>query len=81
MDVKLGKATINLNPISLNKLLRMLRFYQYPNDAYNAEKIRIQQSIRIKLESLQFEQTNKEIDSLKKNKNRQLIEKLQRFLN
>ena len=52
LDVKLGKATLNLNPISLNKLLRFLRFYQYPKDTYVMEKLRIQQSIRIKLDSL-----------------------------
>jgi hypothetical protein len=34
LDIKLGKATVNLNPIALNKLLRMLRLNKYPKDTY-----------------------------------------------
>ena len=52
MDVQISKIKINWNPISMNRFLRFIRFYKYPEEVYRDKKLEIQQSFKTKLQNL-----------------------------
>ena len=51
-EVSLGKIHFDWNPVSVNRVVRFLRFYKYTEDVVEAEKIKLKQSFKIHLVNL-----------------------------